>query len=95
VIFHRLWTLCRSRMILPVLAVQSGTLDDPIVRYATRIGFRVIDISIGLADGDTLRPVDGHPNRRGNVRYRDRLVSGLAPLLPSPGRPSGPGAEGR
>jgi hypothetical protein len=94
VIFHRLWTLCRSCKILPVFAVQSGTLDDPIVRYATRIGFRVIDISIDLADGDTLRPIDGHPNRRGNVRYRDRLLTGLAPLLKSLGRAPGPGNTG-
>ena len=38
-LFHRIWTLCNTHGILPVLALQSGTPRDPVVQYACRIGF--------------------------------------------------------
>jgi len=81
IIFYRALELCKSHAIVPVLALQTGPLDDPIVQYAKSIGFRLVDMRVDLdAQGGykySNFPFDGHPNKLAHLEYAKRLNPAL------------------
>jgi hypothetical protein len=77
IIFYRLLNLCLSHGIKPVFALQQGSRNNAIVRYAGEIGFEVVDISVDLqSDHGKYRnlPFDGHPNPLAHLEYYRRIL---------------------
>lgn len=80
--FRKIKRICDESSIIPVLAVQSGELDEPVVNYCEKIGYIISDIASGLQKEEyTLQPMDAHPNRKANEERARRLEADVKNAL--------------
>jgi len=97
IIFYRILKLCSSHGVKPVFVLQGGSLNDPIVKYASEIGFEVHDISIDFkADNGKYRnfPFDSHPSPLAHLEYYKRILPTILRLTHETPRRSDSPASG-
>jgi len=80
-VFKEIYNLCSKNNIIPVLAFQSGTKDDPVVKYGLKIGFKIVDMSLESIDKYLLLPFDEHQNENAHKIYAEKLFSGLEVII--------------